>query len=76
MYLLAASIALLLLLLCPGVVALPQRPYGRYGIQYKPNATRANAVKEAFQTAWDGYYQYAYGHDSLLPVSNSYDDDR
>lgn len=58
------------------VAAAPQRNHARYGIQYHVNATRANAVKEAFQTAWDGYYKYAWGHDSLLPVSNSYDDDR
>lgn len=43
---------------------------------YSPNATRANAVKAAFQHAWDGYYAYAFPHDSLLPVTNSYQDDR
>jgi mannosyl-oligosaccharide alpha-1,2-mannosidase len=58
------------------VAAAPQRSHARYGIQYQTNETRANAVKEAFQTAWDGYVEYAYGHDSLRPVSNSYDDDR
>jgi mannosyl-oligosaccharide alpha-1,2-mannosidase len=46
------------------------------GPNYVSNATRANAVKEAFQTAWDGYYKYAYGHDSLKPVTNSFSDDR
>jgi mannosyl-oligosaccharide alpha-1,2-mannosidase len=44
--------------------------------QYVANATRANAVKAAFQTAWDGYYKYAYGHDSLRPVTNTFSDDR
>ncbi|KAB5583110.1 glycoside hydrolase [Coniochaeta sp. 2T2.1] len=44
--------------------------------KYVANATRANAVKEAFQTAWDGYYKYAYGHDSLRPVTNTFADDR
>lgn len=46
------------------------------GPTYVANATRANAVKAAFQTAWDGYYKYAYGHDSLRPVSNTFSDDR
>lgn len=46
------------------------------GAQYVANATRANAVKEAFQIAWDGYYKYAYPHDSLEPVTNTYTDDR
>lgn len=35
---------------------------------------RANAVKEAFQIAWDGYYSYAFPHDQLHPVDNGYDD--
>lgn len=35
---------------------------------------RANAVKQAFQIAWDGYYAYAFPHDELHPVDNSYDD--
>lgn len=37
---------------------------------------RVDAVKAAFQRSWDGYYEYAYPHDSLLPVSETYDDDR
>ncbi|KAJ4390370.1 Mannosyl-oligosaccharide alpha-1,2-mannosidase 1B [Neurospora sp. IMI 360204] len=40
------------------------------------NQERRDAVKQAFQISWDGYYKYAFPHDSLLPVSNSYDDDR
>jgi len=43
---------------------------------YKSYPDRANAVKAAFQKGWDGYYKYAFPHDSLRPVSNSYDDDR
>lgn len=56
----------------------PRTPVtSRYpGPRYVANATRANAVKEAFQTAWDGYYKYAYGHDSLRPVTNTFSDDR
>jgi mannosyl-oligosaccharide alpha-1,2-mannosidase len=37
-------------------------------------AQRANAVKEAFQTAWDGYYTYAFPHDQLHPEDNTFDD--
>lgn len=37
---------------------------------------RANAVKEAFQHAWDGYKKYAFPHDELHPVSNGYGNSR
>lgn len=40
------------------------------------NQDRRDAVKQAFQVSWDGYYKYAFPHDSLKPVSNSYEDDR
>lgn len=45
-------------------------------VTYHPNAERADAVKEAFQRGWDGYYKYAFPHDSLRPVTNGYEDDR
>jgi mannosyl-oligosaccharide alpha-1,2-mannosidase len=35
---------------------------------------RAAAVKEAFQTGWNGYKQYAFPHDQLHPLDNTYDD--
>ena len=35
-------------------------------------AQRAQAVKDAFETAWDGYYKYAFPNDELLPVNNSF----
>lgn len=35
---------------------------------------RANAVKQAFQIAWNGYYAHAFPHDQLHPVDNTYDD--
>ncbi|KAL4863688.1 hypothetical protein BDV12DRAFT_25423 [Aspergillus spectabilis] len=38
--------------------------------------SRATAVKEAFSHAWDGYYEYAFPHDELHPISNSYGDSR
>lgn len=37
---------------------------------------RAAAVIEAFQHAWQGYYTYAFPHDSLLPDTDGYQDDR
>ncbi|TKA28340.1 Mannosyl-oligosaccharide alpha-1,2-mannosidase 1B [Salinomyces thailandicus] len=37
---------------------------------------RAAAVKEAFQFAWDGYYQYAFPNDELHPISNSFSNSR
>ena len=37
---------------------------------------RADAVIEQFRFAWDGYYKYAYPHDSLQPKNNTYRDDR
>lgn len=40
------------------------------------NRERADAVKSAFTFAWDGYYKYAFPHDELHPVSNSYSDSR
>ncbi len=43
---------------------------------YSPNPERANAIQEAFQRSWNGYYKYAFPHDSLKPISNSWDDDR
>lgn len=37
---------------------------------------RAEAVREAFQFAWNGYYRYAFPHDELHPVTNGYGDSR
>jgi len=33
------------------------------------NATRAAAVKEAYQYAWDAFVEYAWGYDELQPLS-------
>lgn len=41
-----------------------------------PEPARAAAVKEAFQLSWDAYYQHAFPHDSLRPISNTSVDDR
>jgi len=51
-------------------------PHKQRAPQYVVSQQRADAVKEAFQVSWDGYYKYAFPHDSLLPVTNKYQDDR
>ncbi|GAO13574.1 uncharacterized protein UV8b_05848 [Ustilaginoidea virens] len=43
---------------------------------YKPDAEKASQVRDAFRTAWKGYYDHAFRHDSLLPLNNSFYDDR
>ncbi|XP_072244683.1 mannosidase, alpha, class 1B, member 1b isoform X1 [Leuresthes tenuis] len=35
-------------------------------------ASRQEAVREAFRHAWKGYKDYAWGHDELRPISKSY----
>ena len=35
------------------------------------NEDRAAAVKEAFTSAWNGYYKYCFGQDELHPVTNT-----
>ncbi|KAI1070846.1 hypothetical protein LB507_006662 [Fusarium sp. FIESC RH6] len=40
------------------------------------DAERATAVINAFRFSWDKYEKYAAPHDTLLPVSKSYEDDR
>lgn len=42
---------------------------------YVAHPERAAAVKEAFDRSWDGYYQYAFPHDSLLPISKGFSDE-
>lgn len=41
-----------------------------------PAEERAQAVVDAFRTAWDGYYTYAFPNDELKPVSNSFSNSR
>jgi mannosyl-oligosaccharide alpha-1,2-mannosidase len=35
------------------------------------NLDRREAIKTVFDFAWDGYYQYAFPHDELKPLSNT-----
>jgi mannosidase alpha-like ER degradation enhancer 2 len=37
-------------------------------------ATMANAVRDEFRHAWNGYVRYAWGHDQLRPLSNGHHD--
>lgn len=67
-----------LLMLAPqllGALAIPHQPrqYSSYG---GPNQTRADAVKEAFNFAWNGYYTYAFPNDELHPISNGFGNTR
>ena len=38
------------------------------------DAAMAERVRQEFRFAWDGYKQYAWGHDALKPLSKSYRD--
>ncbi|KAG9239469.1 glycoside hydrolase [Amylocarpus encephaloides] len=40
------------------------------------NKQRADAVKDAFTYAWDGYYKYAFPNDELHPISNGFSNSR
>jgi mannosyl-oligosaccharide alpha-1,2-mannosidase len=40
------------------------------------DAQRAAAIVDAFRFSWDKYEKYAAPHDTLLPVSKKYEDDR
>lgn len=41
-----------------------------------PQIERAEAVKEVFRISWEGYYDHAFPHDTLRPVTYSFEDDR
>ncbi len=40
------------------------------------SSNRAQGVIDAFRVSWDGYHKYAFPHDELHPVSNTYSDSR
>lgn len=42
----------------------------------KGDPQRAAAIVEAFRFSWDKYEQFAAPHDTLLPISRTYEDDR
>lgn len=37
-----------------------------------PQNNRQRAVVTAFKHSWDGYKQYAWGHDNVKPISKKY----
>lgn len=43
---------------------------------YQDHPERAAEVKAAFQRSWNGYYENAFPHDTLRPISKSFSDDR
>ncbi|KAK7547123.1 glycoside hydrolase [Phyllosticta citricarpa] len=66
------SFASLLLLLAPQIVGTLSYPqHATRESTAGPNKERADAVKEAFQFAWNGYYTYAFPNDDLHPISNT-----
>ncbi|RAH50276.1 glycoside hydrolase family 47 protein [Aspergillus brunneoviolaceus CBS 621.78] len=71
------SLSLTALALVSPSAAFPQARFVQPVLRTEEKAqSRADAVKEAFSHAWDGYYQYAFPHDELHPVSNGYGDSR
>ncbi|KAF1968249.1 mannosyl-oligosaccharide 1,2-alpha-mannosidase precursor [Bimuria novae-zelandiae CBS 107.79] len=63
--------------LLSGASALPRRRklYHRQE-ELPPAEERTQAVIGAFRTAWDGYYQYAFPNDELLPQTNDFGNSR
>jgi mannosyl-oligosaccharide alpha-1,2-mannosidase len=75
MYSQSLGLAAVLALAAQTVVGVPAHA-PKYDTNSKLSNERAAGVKEAFQFAWDGYYKYAFPHDELHPISNSYSDSR
>ncbi|KAG8413781.1 Belongs to the glycosyl hydrolase 47 [Metarhizium acridum] len=40
------------------------------------DTSKASQVKDVFRTAWNGYYEHAFPHDTLLPLTGGNSDDR
>jgi mannosyl-oligosaccharide alpha-1,2-mannosidase len=67
------SLALALAAAAPASAALIQIP----GLQVPKNyASNTNVVRQMFNTSYQTYSKYAYGHDDLSPLSLSYNDPR
>ncbi|KAI0434163.1 glycoside hydrolase family 47 protein [Xylaria sp. FL1042] len=56
--------------------AVSASPLAVRGPSYVTHQDRLDGVKEAFQRSWDGYYEYAFPNDSLMPISKTYVNDR
>ncbi|KAE9962308.1 hypothetical protein BLS_000511 [Venturia inaequalis] len=59
-----------------GVIGPPTAGPGAGQGSYVHNEERANAVREAFQFAWQGYRTHAFPHDELKPGTNTPGDSR
>ncbi|PHH88915.1 hypothetical protein CDD83_6895 [Cordyceps sp. RAO-2017] len=57
-------------------LALPSPAADQVAAQPRPDRAKAEAVRRAFRTSWDGYRRHAFPHDTLHPVSNGSEDDR
>lgn len=58
------------------LLALPALAAAGLPVYSRSSESRAGAIKEAFSHAWDGYYEYAFPHDELHPISNGFGDSR
>ncbi|KAF5025070.1 hypothetical protein F66182_2839 [Fusarium sp. NRRL 66182] len=54
----------------------PQRQSQGAFIRPVDEDPRAAAIKEVFRFSWDSYEKYAFPHDTLRPVEQSYENDR
>jgi mannosyl-oligosaccharide alpha-1,2-mannosidase len=44
--------------------------------EYVAHPERTEAVKQAFQRSWNGYYEYTFPNDTLRPITQGYENDR
>jgi mannosyl-oligosaccharide alpha-1,2-mannosidase len=80
-YLRVNLVTSVLALLCSTAFSIPQSNVNLKRQGSRPddptlNSQRADAVKEAFTFAWDGYYKYAFPNDELNPVTNTFSNSR
>ncbi|KAE8353756.1 putative mannosyl-oligosaccharide alpha-1,2-mannosidase 1B [Aspergillus coremiiformis] len=76
MHLISLSLPLTALSLVTPSLGYPQLNTARLLSRTNSIESRADAVKEAFVHAWEGYKRYAYPHDELHPISNGFGDSR
>lgn len=53
----------------------PRNPAHVSPRQTEDEKSKAEQIKEVFQTAWNGYYEFAFPNDELLPVTNGSSND-
>ncbi|KID86728.1 1,2-a-D-mannosidase [Metarhizium guizhouense ARSEF 977] len=69
-----SACAVAALLASPGLGNPTRSPLKRGAME--ADTTKASQVKDVFRTAWDGYYEKAFPHDTLLPFTGGHYDDR